>query len=108
MFFLFYSSYIMLSGYPPFYGKCGADCGWDQGGTCEMCREMLFQRIQDGHVEFPVEEWQDISGAAKDLILHLLQRDPNLRYSAMDVLRHPWVTRDAAKTPLATPRVLMR
>ncbi|XP_064624538.1 MAP kinase-interacting serine/threonine-protein kinase 1-like isoform X2 [Lineus longissimus] len=100
--------YIMLSGYPPFYGKCGADCGWDQGGTCEMCRSMLFQRIRDGRLEFPIEEWQDISEAAKDLIFHLLQRDPNLRYSAADVLRHPWVTRDAAKTPLATPRVLMR
>lgn len=30
--------YIMLSGYPPFVGHCGADCGWDRGEVCRMCQ----------------------------------------------------------------------
>ena len=30
--------YIMLSGYPPFVGHCGADCGWDQGEVCRVCQ----------------------------------------------------------------------
>ncbi|PNI52959.1 MKNK1 isoform 5, partial [Pan troglodytes] len=31
--------YIMLSGYPPFVGHCGADCGWDRGEVCRVCQE---------------------------------------------------------------------
>ncbi|XP_065769811.1 MAP kinase-interacting serine/threonine-protein kinase 1 isoform X3 [Muntiacus reevesi] len=31
--------YIMLSGYPPFVGHCGADCGWDRGEVCTVCQQ---------------------------------------------------------------------
>ena len=47
--------YIMLSGYPPFYGRCGNQCGWDEGGECDKCQDMLMKRIQNGHYEFPPE-----------------------------------------------------
>ena len=30
--------YIMLSGHPPFYGKCGSDCGWERGDNCRTCQ----------------------------------------------------------------------
>lgn len=30
--------YIMLSGYPPFVGHCGTDCGWDRGEACPACQ----------------------------------------------------------------------
>lgn len=30
--------YIMLSGYPPFVGHCGSDCGWDRGEACPTCQ----------------------------------------------------------------------
>lgn len=30
--------YIMLSGYPPFVGHCGTDCGWDRGDACPACQ----------------------------------------------------------------------
>ena len=36
--FLFVYSYIMLSGHPPFYGKCGTDCGWEKGENCKSCQ----------------------------------------------------------------------
>ena len=32
------SRYIMLSGHPPFYGKCGTDCGWEKGENCKSCQ----------------------------------------------------------------------
>lgn len=71
-------------------------------------QESLFTRIQEGIYDFPDSEWRDISDEAKDLIKHLLVRDARSRYSAMDVLRDPWVVQPPAATPLATPRILTR
>lgn len=101
--------YIMLCGYPPFYGDCPrANCGWDQGLPCSMCQEALFGRIQTGEYDFPPEDWDRVSLAAKDLIAHLLVKDVRLRYTADDVLKHPWVVEGAPRTPLQTPDVLLR
>jgi MAP kinase interacting serine/threonine kinase len=100
--------YIMLCGYPPFYGQCGADCGWERGEFCNACQETLFTCIQDSFYEFPPSEWNNVSEDAKDLIRHLLVREPRERYSAADVLNHRWVTSPPASTPLATPKILTR
>lgn len=100
--------YIMLCGYPPFYGQCGSDCGWEKGEMCNNCQETLFTSIQDGFYEFPEAEWSNISQDAKDLIQKLLVRDPSKRYSAAEVLSHQWVVNPPAATPLATPRILTR
>lgn len=34
--------YIMLCGYPPFYAKCGDECGWERGESCTTCQVMLL------------------------------------------------------------------
>ncbi|XP_021515126.1 MAP kinase-interacting serine/threonine-protein kinase 1 isoform X10 [Meriones unguiculatus] len=83
--------YIMLSGYPPFVGHCGADCGWDRGEVCRVCQNKLFESIQEGKYEFPDKDWAHISNEAKDLIAKLLVRDAKQRLSAAQVLQHPWV-----------------
>uniref|UniRef100_A0AAY5KQR7 non-specific serine/threonine protein kinase n=1 Tax=Esox lucius TaxID=8010 RepID=A0AAY5KQR7_ESOLU len=83
--------YIMLSGYPPFVGHCGSDCGWDMGKPCHTCQNMLFESIQEGKYEFPEKDWANISSSAKDLISKLLVRDAKNRLSAGQVLQHPWV-----------------
>lgn len=121
--------YIMLCGYPPFYGECDmADCGWDRGLPCQDCQDSLFVRIQKGEYYFPDEEWAHISSRAKDLIRHLLVRffcirraktvhftrrllqvkDASQRYTVDDVMRHDWLHMQAPKTPLMTPDVLLR
>lgn len=95
--------YVMLCGYPPFYGRCdNENCRWDQGETCDDCQESLFRRIQLGEYDFPEEDWCEISDSAKDLIRHLLVKDVTKRFTADDVLRHPWVLHEAPQTPLQT------
>ncbi|XP_028640728.1 MAP kinase-interacting serine/threonine-protein kinase 1 isoform X2 [Grammomys surdaster] len=100
--------YIMLSGYPPFVGHCGADCGWDRGEVCRMCQNKLFESIQEGKYEFPDKDWAHISSEAKDLISKLLVRDAKQRLSAAQVLQHPWVQGQAPERGLPTPQVLQR
>lgn len=34
--------YIMLSGYAPFVGHCGRDCGWELGEPCHRCQVGLW------------------------------------------------------------------
>uniref|UniRef100_A0A7N8WKQ6 non-specific serine/threonine protein kinase n=2 Tax=Mastacembelus armatus TaxID=205130 RepID=A0A7N8WKQ6_9TELE len=94
--------YIMLSGYPPFVGRCGGDCGWELGEPCHTCQNTLFESIQEGKYEFPEKDWAHISSSAKDLISKLLVRDAKSRLSASQVLQHPWVQGDACDT-LPTP-----
>ncbi|KAE9553753.1 hypothetical protein FO519_003021 [Halicephalobus sp. NKZ332] len=95
--------YVMLCGYPPFYGRCeNENCGWDQGEACDDCQESLFHRIQSGEFEFPEEDWSEISESAKDLIRNLLVKDVSKRFTADAVLRHPWVLHEAPQTQLQT------
>ncbi|KAG9351245.1 hypothetical protein JZ751_025137 [Albula glossodonta] len=99
--------YIMLSGYPPFVGRCGSDCGWEWGEPCHACQNMLFESIQEGKYEFPEKDWAHISPSAKDLISKLLVRDAKNRLSAAQVLQHPWVQGCAPNT-LPTSILLQR
>jgi len=100
--------YILLCGYPPFYGCCGADCGWERGEFCARCQDQLFTCIQDGQYDFPDREWHNISEDAKDLIRHLLVKDATRRYTAEMVLNHRWVSQGGSKTLLETPRIIRR
>lgn len=104
--------YMLLCGYPPFYGNCGSDCGWERGEACRDCQDMLFTSIQEGRYEFPDREWATLSNESKDLIKHLLVRDAHARFSAEQVLDHPWLSTEAdfgpGGTALATPDLLRR
>ncbi|CAH1281074.1 unnamed protein product [Diabrotica balteata] len=70
--------YILLCGYPPFVSQ-------------DNDQEKLFDCILSGQYDFPEEYWQDVSSCAKELIQNMLQLDPELRFSAEDVLDHPWL-----------------
>ena len=102
--------YILLCGYPPFYGCCGSDCGWERGEFCESCQDQLFVRIQDGFYDFPEREWAGVSDEAKDLIRHLLVKDASQRYTAEMVLNHPWIKHGGPRwiNFLETPSVIRR
>merc|ERR1712241_261175 len=97
--------YILLSGYPPFSGCCGQNCGWAEGGDCQYCQLNLFHNIQRGKFHFPKSDWARISSNAKDLISKLLVKSAKDRLSARDVLVHPWLMEDQQDDwcPLETP-----
>ncbi|MXQ88994.1 hypothetical protein E5288_WYG019993 [Bos mutus] len=70
--------YILLCGFPPFRSP-------------ERDQEELFNIIQLGRFEFLAPYWDNISDAAKDLVSRLLVVNPKKRYTAHQVLQHPWL-----------------
>ncbi|TRY65979.1 hypothetical protein DNTS_003763 [Danionella cerebrum] len=76
-------TYILLCGFPPFRGSTD-----DQ--------EALFDQILLGQLDFPLPFWNDISDSAKALITCMLQVQVEQRFSAVQVLDHPWIN-DAGK-----------
>ncbi|XP_042195341.1 calcium/calmodulin-dependent protein kinase type 1-like isoform X1 [Callorhinchus milii] len=74
-------SYILLCGYPPFYDDNDAK---------------LFEQIVKAEYEFDSPYWDDISDSAKDFIQHLMDKEPQRRYTCDQALEHPWVAGDTA------------
>uniref|UniRef100_A0A8D0HI85 Protein kinase domain-containing protein n=1 Tax=Sphenodon punctatus TaxID=8508 RepID=A0A8D0HI85_SPHPU len=71
--------YILLCGFPPFRSQ-------------ERDQEELFQIIQLGHYEYLSPYWDNISAGKKYLrSISLLVVDPQKRYTAHQVLQHPWI-----------------
>lgn len=71
-------TYILLCGFPPFRGS-----GKDQ--------EDLFEQILLGQFEFSSPYWDNVSDSAKGLVSGMLQVDAEQRFTAVQVLDHPWV-----------------
>eukprot|EP01130_Rhizamoeba_saxonica_P000005 TRINITY_DN0_c2_g1_i2.p1 TRINITY_DN0_c2_g1~~TRINITY_DN0_c2_g1_i2.p1 ORF type:complete len:266 (+),score=80.95 TRINITY_DN0_c2_g1_i2:428-1225(+) len=78
-------TYILLAGYPPFYAENDT---------------ALFEKIMNAEYDFDDECWDDVTDEAKDFIEHLLVKEPSERFTAEESLEHPWLTTDAADTPL--------
>jgi len=70
-------TYILLAGYPPFYGDNDTQ---------------LFEKIMNADYDFDDECWDDVSELAKDFIRHLLVKNPEERFTAEQALEHLWIT----------------
>ncbi|XP_040887563.1 serine/threonine-protein kinase DCLK2-like [Toxotes jaculatrix] len=75
-------TYILLCGFPPFRSE-------------NNVQEELFDQILRGKLEFPSPDWDSISLPAKMLISQMLQVNVDARFTAEEVLSHPWVTDEA-------------
>lgn len=75
-------AYILLCGFPPFRSE-------------NNVQEELFDQILRGKLEFPSPDWDAISLPAKMLISQMLQVNVDARFTAEEVLSHPWVTDEA-------------
>ena len=69
-------AYIMLGGYPPFYGNT---------------KKELVEKIKLGAFKFHEKSWRGISTMAKDLIRRLLIVNPENRLTAEEALQHGWM-----------------
>uniref|UniRef100_A0A8C3A062 Serine/threonine-protein kinase DCLK2 n=1 Tax=Cyclopterus lumpus TaxID=8103 RepID=A0A8C3A062_CYCLU len=78
-------TYILLCGFPPFRSE-------------NNVQEELFDQILRGKLEFPSPDWDAISLPAKMLISQMLQVNVDTRFTAEEILAHPWVTVRAQHT----------
>jgi len=68
--------YVLLAGYPPFYGETVLE---------------LIESVTKVEYDFDADIWDNISEEAKDLISNLLVKDTNRRYGAQQCKTHPWI-----------------
>lgn len=68
--------YVLLAGYPPFYDE-------------DM--KKLFRKIKDGRYHFHQEHWSDKSDESMDIIKRMLCVDVKDRWTAKQLLTHPWI-----------------
>eukprot|EP01039_Chlorochromonas_danica_P003257 gene3257-3568_t len=69
--------YVLLAGYPPFYDE-------DQ--------KRLFKKIKEGRYHFHEDYWSNTSPEAIDMIKMMLCVDQSKRWTAEQLLKHPWIT----------------
>ena len=67
--------YILLCGYPPFYGESDFE---------------IYEMVKKYEFDFDGVEWDDVSSDAKDLILKLIIKEES-RITAEEALQHRWV-----------------
>ena len=76
--------YVLLSGEPPFNGPSDG---------------VIYSKIKKMKFAFPSQKWDKISNEAKDLLMNMLCVE-NKRFSASQVLLHPWFKIVNEKTSL--------
>jgi len=74
--------YVMLCGYPPFFGETDAE---------------VLSKVRLGNFSFNAADWKNISEDAKNLIRFLLKMNPRDRYTAEQTLNHEWIKNKAPK-----------
>ncbi|XP_076453964.1 peripheral plasma membrane protein CASK-like isoform X2 [Babylonia areolata] len=76
--------FILLGGYPPFSGT----------------RQRLYDIICHGTYHMKAKTWINVSASAKDLVMKLLDLNPQTRLTVEAALDHPWI-----KSKREVPRV---
>merc|ERR1719327_2613700 len=74
--------YVLLCGYPPFYGETDAD---------------VLTKVRLGNFTFNAADWKNVSEDAKNLIRMLLKMNPKDRFTAEQSMNHVWIKNKAPK-----------
>jgi len=74
--------YVMLCGYPPFFGETDAE---------------VLSKVRLGNFSFNAADWKNVSEDSKNLIRMLLKMNPKDRFTAEQALNHEWIKNKAPK-----------
>ena len=87
--------YILLCGETPFYGDTPNE---------------ILAHVKTGRYTMDQETWGEVSNSAQNLVEQLLCFDPDMRLTAVEALRHPWVVSEGLgrETPLYNAASAMR
>ncbi|GMR36541.1 hypothetical protein PMAYCL1PPCAC_06736, partial [Pristionchus mayeri] len=80
-------TYILLSGYPPFYSMKGLQIS-----------PGMKSRISQGYYAFPHEEWDIISDDTKEIVKSLLKTTPAERLTIHDLMSKPLISGESSPT----------
>ncbi|XDG07020.1 hypothetical protein ABKA04_006635 [Annulohypoxylon sp. FPYF3050] len=83
-------TYTLLCGYSPFRSENLQD---------------LIDECSNGKVVFHERYWRDVSDDAKDFIMHLLQPDPDDRWTSQQALKHSWLSGENATDHNLLPEI---
>lgn len=83
--------YTILAGRYPFYDE-------DE--------QTIYKLVKQGALHLDDATWSNISAEAKDLVTHLLEKDPAKRYTAVQALAHPWFTKTEGPAITVDQRVM--
>ena len=84
--------YILICGYPPFFGDTDPE---------------ILESVKKGIYDFEEEEWDDVSANCKSLIAKLLTRDVNKRYTAEQAIQDVWIkTMASGSKELLNPKAV--
>jgi len=83
--------YTLLAGRTPFTGRCGKQCGWEEGGNCPSCFGILLAKISHFTPDLVSPPWNTISPHCKIFISKLLAKDAKDRMTAAEALDHHWL-----------------
>ncbi|CAL1127926.1 unnamed protein product [Cladocopium goreaui] len=85
--------YILLCGYPPFYGDSDSD---------------ILRMVKKGVFTFPAEDWEDITADAKECISLMLTFNASKRPTAAQMLEHRWLDKNAEAPKGKPPKDLCK
>ena len=77
--------YILLCGYPPFSGRS---------------EDEILAKVKSGRYRFDPEDWDHISGDAKELIGKMLTLNPAKRITAEQAYNDKWIQKNAPSNEL--------
>ena len=76
--------YTMLCGYPPFFSR-----------RKNVSSSEILEKMKEGSLTYPAEQWQAVSTEAKTLVAGLLKFNPVERLKVQNVLGSAWIKEHA-------------
>jgi serine/threonine protein kinase len=84
-------TYILLSGYPPFWAP-------NETEILQLMQTATFDcKLNYLKMLVPSPDWDTITDSAKDFIRNLIRVNPDERMTAHDALNHSWITGEDRK-----------